>query len=156
MNRIESFLKSTKSKKIIIMVFSIIGICLIVISYTSKVKDETQMKYSDTYGEGLEKRTEEVLETIIGKDTTEVMITFKNTFIPASSSSDKSTNFTAANIKNVYTEMPCPEIAGVMIACKSLENIQDINTVKEAVSICLNVPKNKIYIIGGYADYENN
>ena len=52
--------------------------------------------------------------------------------------------------------MPCPEIAGVMIACKSLENIQDINTVKEAVSICLNVPKNKIYIIGGYADYENN
>lgn len=150
MNKVREFL--TKNKKLTTIVFAIIGICLICISYLPKKNENSNITQLD-YEHNLETRTKEIIEQVAGKNTTKVMITFKNTYIPVSQNNE-SFSFEKKSDSLSYKSMPLPDIAGVMIVCNSLKYTDDFLTIKKAVSTCLNIPQSKIYIIGGASENE--
>ncbi len=157
MNRIKDIFKSTNAKKYTVIIFAIIGICMIALTYASNGNKNENMSNTEDYGYMLEARTEKILESILGDDTTRVMITFKN-YYSANEKTVTGRNAFTMQLKNDssdYTEIPTPEIAGVMIVCRKLSKKEDFETVKQAVSVGLDIPQNKIYIIGGKADNEN-
>lgn len=153
MNKIRDFLKNNKKYTAIIL--AIIGLLLIGIS---KLPEQNTAKNTDSetqYVQNLEKRTQEIIESVAGKNTTKVMITLKNTYVPAVQNTDEF-SFDKVKSSKSYESIPMPDIAGVMIVCKSLDNSDDFSTIKQAVSTCLDIPQKKIYIIGGKSDNEKN
>lgn len=153
MSKIKDFF--LKNKQYTFIFLAILGICLIGISYMPKRVAVSSENSETIYEVNLEKRVKEIIEKIAGNDTTEVMITLKNTYIARSEETSAfSTDKSSAGKK--YDSIPTPDIAGVMIVCTSLSTPEDFLTVKQAVSTCLDIPQSKIYIIGGASNNEKN
>lgn len=154
MGKIDRLFDRLKNRKSAIILLAVVGIVLIGVSYIPLERvssDGTEIEY----GQMLEEKTKRIIETVTGSNTTEVMITFGNTYIPVSGNNTETLYRTQAK-ESYYFEMPMPEISGVMIVCTAVDNESDILTIKQAVSTCLDIPKSKIYIIGGKTDNEKN
>ena len=151
MKNIKNFISNNKKSTAII--FALIGVLLICISYFPNRVSEHTYDSDYNYAQMLEKRTKEIIEAITGDNTTEVMVTLKNVY---TSQDSYKTTFTANNkdTQKVYNTIPSPDIAGVMIVCTTLRNSNDFLTIKKAVATCLDIPQSKIYIIGGKTEYE--
>lgn len=154
MGKTDRIFDRIKKRKWAVILFAAIGIVLIGVSYIPLERVSSDGTETE-YGQILEEKTKKIIETVTGSNTTEVMITFSNTYIPVSVN-DAETLYRTEAKKNYYFEMPMPEISGVMIVCTAVNNESDILTIKQAVSTCLDIPKSKIYIIGGKTDNEKN
>lgn len=136
---------------------ALIGIAVIFLSYNFKNNNSDNITTPESsYSEQLEIKTQKIIESITGHGTAKVMITMKNTYIPRST--DLYSDFlseTTSQSSN-FAEIPLPEIAGVMIVCSSLDNREDLETIKQAVATCLDIHTSKIYIIGGKPNEKNN
>ena len=146
MIKIRDFFKSNKNKKTAAVLFAILGCCLICFSFFQK--DTSEVISSNELP--LEARTREIIESVMGKGTTKVMITFENNYTQSNNyDSVYNMSFSGNSKKSENTSKSNEKIAGVMIVCKALRAKEDFLTVKQAVATCLDIPQSKIYIIGG-------
>ena len=152
------FTKDT-AKKFIPILLLITGVLLILVSRFSETKEKAITDtftgvYETDYANILESKLKNVLESITGKGTVNVMITFESTYVTNEhdelyEASDFSLPTMTKSQEVSAAKKPTPEIGGVMIVCSSLSNPEDINTIKKAAATALNIKENKIYIIGG-------
>lgn len=154
MGKIDRLFDRFKNRKSAVILLAAIGIVLIGVSYIPLERVSSDGTETE-YGQILEEKTKRIIETVTGSNTTEVMITFSNTYIPVSGNNTEALYSNKAK-ESYYFEMPMPEISGIMIVCTAVDNESDILTIKQAVSTCLDIPKSKIYIIGGKTDNEKN
>lgn len=146
--------KNTKTISLIIL--SITGIILILLSYLSN--KDTNEKYESTseqdiYKARLEQKLTDTLNSITSGNCVNVMITLEGGFekvYAVSSYTEKESLFG----QKEQSEMPLlktknPKIAGVMIVCSNIFDAQSVLEIKKAAATCLNINENKIYIIGG-------
>ena len=155
MMRINEFLSNNKNKKIATIIFAVIGILILLLSFLITDNKPNKTTEQNAFIQNLEQKTKDTIEKITGNGTVEVMITLKNTYVISDVGSELPTTLVkASDNQKGYICLPSPEIAGVMIVCTSLENTEDFTTIKKAVSTCLDIKQSKIYIIGGKAHNE--
>lgn len=140
MDRIKT--KKLWNNKVFISVFcAFIGIFLISVSFLTKDKDEINYKATSGTRQMLEKRLEEIISHASDDNSVKVLITMENEDIYTFSNEEVSFFENKSN--------PEQKIAGVMIVLKNTSNPQDLSVIKQAAATALDIPKSKIYIIGG-------
>lgn len=140
------------SKMFMLLIMISAGILLIFISELSqKGSGSSSLGNTETanYGQYLEEKLCEVLESVTGKDTVKVMITFESTYELGDNDEGYRQVFSDETHISKIIEKPLPKIAGVMIVCKSIKEQSDFLQIKKAAATALNVSEQKIYIIGG-------
>ena len=97
----------------------------------------------------LESRLEEILKHATGDGSVNVMITTSKETKESKYASVSEGLF--SGYENTKTQKATDEIeiAGVMIVCKSINNANDLSTIKQASATALGIDNSKIYIIGG-------
>lgn len=156
MNKIKILFSSERKKKAVILCAFILGAALLVASFNSDDKGkntETSALYSEReYSAFLEQKLKSTLESVLGEDMCEVMITLEKKIEEHAVNKNKNENlftFSSEKTESDISDNTYYEIRGVMIVCKGAQNTRDFETIKRASSTALGTEQSKIYIIGG-------
>ena len=144
------------SKSIILICLALSGLCLIMLSFAEKDSSYGKGTYDSEltrYGEYLENKLSDTIEKLTGEGTVDIIITFDSSFEQVFKENSDLSDMGILSVSQKGESLPVktksPKIKGVMIVLTTVKTAEEFRILKKAAATVLDIPENKIYIIGG-------